>query len=461
MFTRDQAKKIAEKVLSYSTFPECSVSVSSSEQAFTRFANNGITTAALANRHQVSINVTREGRTGTTVVNDLDDGALKAAVKLAESLAGIAPPNPEHRGELGPQEYPETNDYDEPTARARAPEMIPHIKAIIDTSLKQKLVAAGLFERITTVTALANKKGLFGFHRSADAKLTTTIRMADGSSSGWAGLPATHIAEIDGAKLAEAAAQKCVRWRNPQRLDPGKYTVVFEPTATGDIIHLMFGFGGGGGGGGRGGGGGGFGGGGFSARTAEEGRSFLSKRGGGTRLGEKMFPDIITVRQDPFDARLPSSPWTAELLPARKVAWIDKGVVANLSVDRYWAEKTNRPPTSAGGGIIMEGGDATVDDLIKTVERGLLVTHFWYIRFVNTQTQQYTGLTRDGLFLIENGKITDPVMNFRFNDGPVRLMQNTVKLGKAVRMRGLEGATMVAPALVASEFNFTSISDAV
>ena len=446
MLTKEQSQKLAEKVLSFSTTPECSVTITSSEQAFTRFANNGITTSALVNRHAINVSATRDGRTGTTVVNDFEDAAIKAAVKHAEELSAIAPPNPEHRAPLGPQQYPDLPPADEVTAKARAAEMLPSIKSVIETAVKQKMTAAGLFERITTETALANKKGLFGHSRTADAKLTTTLRLADGSSSGWAGQPSTRVAEIDGAELARIASEKCLKWRNPKRLDPGKYTVVFEPTATGDIVNLMMG---------------GFNNAGFSARNAEEGRSFLSKKGGGTKQGEKLFPDFISLRTDPFDPRLASNPWTNELLPAKKFSWIEKGVIANLAIDRYWAEKTNREPTPSGGSLVMDGGDASVEDLIKEVERGLLVTHFWYIRFVNPQTQQYTGLTRDGLFLIENGKITDPVMNFRFNDGPLTLLQNAIKIGKASRMRGLEGATLVTPALIAKDFNFTSISDAV
>ena len=455
MLTRDEAKKLADQVLSYSRFPECTVSITSSEQAFTRFANNGITTAALVNRHSVSIASTRDGRSGRTVVNDLDDAALARAVQQSEELAAIAPPNPEHRPPLGPQEFRETNDYDEKTALARAPEMLPHIRAVVDTARANKLVAAGLFERTHTSSAVANKAGLFGFHRSADSKLTTTIRNPEGTSSGWAGLAATRINEISGAALAEAAAQKCLRWKNPKRIEPGKYTVVFEPTATGDIVHLMLQA--------------------FNARAAEEGRTFLSKRGGGTRIGEKMFPEYVTLRTDPFDGRLPSMPWTggeggffgrfgggeSDHAPVERVNWIKSGVVENLAYDRYWAEKTGHALVPMTNALFLDGGDASVEDLIKTVDRGLLVTHFWYIRFVNPQTLQHTGLTRDGLFLIEKGRVSDPVMNLRFNDSPVRLLQNTVKLGRASRMRGLEGASMVAPALVSTDFTFTSNSEAV
>ena len=232
--------------------------------------------------------------------------------------------------------------------------------------------------------------------------------------------------------------------------------MVLEPTAAADIVRLMAGA--------------------FNARNTEEGRTFLSRRGGGSLLGEKVFPEFVTLRSDPFDPRQPSSPWTAEQLPTRAITWVDQGKIANLSYDRYWAGKTGKQPTpSAGGGfgggnggggaaqasLILEGSDQTLDQLVASVERGLLVTHFWYIRFVNQQTLQHTGLTRDGLFLIENGKITTPVMNFRFLESPVRLLKNTQRLGQAVRVRGLEGGMMIAPSLVATDFPLPSISDAI
>jgi predicted Zn-dependent protease len=460
MLTREEAQKLSQKVLGYSTFPECHVTITASEQAYTRFANNGITTASFNLRHNLSIVVTREGRTGAMAVNDFDDASLKNAVKQAEELASITPANPERLPAVGPQEFPSTNDLDEKTAAARAPEMIPHVKTIIDAALKEKMVAAGLIERSLRVTCISNKAGLFGFHKSSDSQLTTTIRMADGSSSGWAGQPSMKLTALDSAGLAATAIDKCRRWKNPQRLEPGKYTVVLEPTATGDLVRLIMG--------------------GFSARATEEGRTFLSKRGGGTLLGEKVFPEFVTLRMDPFDPRQPSSPWTGDFLPTRAITWIDKGVVANLAYDRYWATKTGKQPTpgafggfggggrgggggggGAVGGLIMEGGNASLQDLIKGVERGLLVTHLWYIRGVNPQTLQQTGLTRDGLFLIENGKITTPVMNMRFLESPVRLLKNTKQIGAAVRVRGLEGGMMIAPAIVATDFPLPSISDAV
>jgi predicted Zn-dependent protease len=458
MLTQDEAQKLTQKLIGLSTYPECTVSISATEQAYTRFANNGITTASFSRRHAASISVTRDGQTGSYSVNELDDDSLRKAVKKAEELAGLAPPNPERLGPVGPQQYPSVSDFDDFTAKARSPEMIPHVKKIVDAAVRQKLMAAGLIERTYQVRAVGNKAGLFGYHHSADSQLTTTIRMADGSSSGWAGQPSTKLAEIDSARLATTAIDKCVRWKNAEKLEPGNYTVVLEPTAAGDLVRLMAGA--------------------FSARGTEEGRTFLSKRGGGSLLGEKVFPEFVNLRSDPFDGRQPSFPWTGDLLPTRAIRWVDKGTIANLAYDRYWAEKTGKEPTPGGGGggrggggfgggfgggdsLIMDGGDATLDQLIGSVDRGLLVTHFWYIRFVNQQTLQHTGLTRDGLFLIENGKITRPVMNFRFLESPVRLLKNTKMLGQAMRVRGLEGGMMIAPSLVATDFPLPSISDAI
>jgi len=457
MFTKDEAEKLARKVVRLSTFPECQVTVSATEQGYTRFANNGITTASLSMRQTVSISVTRDGQTGSNSTDDLDEASLEKAVKKAEELAAIAPPNPESMPPVGPQTYPAVNDFDRATAEARAPQMIPHVKTIIDQAMKRKLVAAGLIERMRRTTGVANKSGLFGYHEAADAQLTITVRMADGSSSGWAGQPSLKLSAIDSAKLAMVACDKCEKWKNPQKLAPGNYTVVLEPTAAGDLVRLITG--------------------GFNARNTEEGRTFLSKRGGGTLLGEKIFPDFITLKNDPFDGVQPASPWSGDLLPVKAVTWVDKGVVANLAYDRYWASKTGKEANSGGGGgrggggggfggggeggLTLMGGDASVDSLIAGVERGLLITHFWYIRGVNPQTLQQTGLTRDGVFLIENGKVTAPVMNFRFLESPVRLLKNTTKLGPALRVRGLEGGMMVSPALVATDFPLPSISDAI
>ncbi len=440
MMTREQAKQLCEKTLKFSSFPECTVSINEAEEAFVRFANNGVTTAGFTVQRSVRISSVREGRTGTTSTTDLTDDALKAAVKRSEELAAVAPPNPERVDPLGPQKYADFENWDDKTATARSPQMTPHVKSIIDAALAKKLVAAGFFTRTAGMEAFGNSKGNFGYQRLCDARLTTTVRNGDGTSSGWACQPSVKIGEINGADLGARAIDKCMRWSKPERLEPGKYTVVLEPTAVADIsVYLAFS---------------------FSARGAEEGRTFLSRKGGGTLLGEKLFPEHINLRSDPFDKRNPTSLWVQGGIPTKPIHWVEKGEVKNLLYDRYWAAKTGKEPTAFGGNLILDGGSGSVNDLIKATDRGLLVTRFWYVRMVNPQTVQVTGLTRDGLFLIEKGEVTRPVMNLRFNESPVRMLQNAKLLGRVERVEGAESA-MLAPPVQATDFTFSSISDAV
>jgi predicted Zn-dependent protease len=441
MLTREQAQKLAEKILSFSKLDDCGVSIDETERAHIRFANNGVTTTGLALMREITISSTRDGRTGTVEVSEIDDAALKAAVAQSEEIAAISPVNQEYVEPLGPQKYAEVPPPDEATANARGPVLVERVRAVMDRAAKDKLLAAGLMSRTSTVSVIANKAGNFGYGTSADAALSTTIRRPDGSSSGYASQPSSRIADIRGAEVGERAAQKCLRWTKPVRLEPGRYEVVLEPTAVSDLVERL----------------------GFQmqARAAEEGRSVFSKTGGGSLLGDKTFPEAVTLRSDPFDARYSGALWAAGGLPNRRVVWIDKGVVRDLWTDRYWAKKTNRQPTPNPAFLVLEGGSASLEDLIATTKRGLLVTRFWYIRPVNPRTGQLTGLTRDGLFLIEDGKVTQPAVNMRFNESPFRLLKNVKQLGRAVRCRGGEGFGMIAPAVRATDFNFTSISDAI
>ncbi len=442
MMTRDEAKKLADKVLSYSTFPECDVSISSSTDASIRFALNGITTSGYTIERSMSIVSGKDGRVGATVIDEFDDATIKEAVKRTETLAGITPPNPERETPLDPQKYPVVENFATSTANARNAQMIPQVRSIVEAAKAANFVAAGFFERSAASSAIANKAGNFGYGRVTDANLSTTVRTKEGTSSGWASHPAVRIEEIDGAAVGKAAVEKCAKWQNPKKLDPGKYTVVLEPTAVGDLVQLV----------------------GFSmqARAAEEGRSFLSKKGGGTLVGEKMFPEGVTLRSDPKNPLYSVLPWGGGGgMPTGPITWIENGVVKNLSYDRYYAKKAGKQPTPFPNHLVLDGGDKSLADLIASVDRGLLVTRFWYIRVVNQQTVQVTGLTRDGLFLIEQGKVTGPVVNFRFNESPVRLLQNIVARGKSVRVRGGEGQGMIAPPLVVKEFPFTSLSEAV
>ncbi|HET9327808.1 MAG TPA: TldD/PmbA family protein [Candidatus Eisenbacteria bacterium] len=455
--TEAECRRLTEKALSYAPSPEASVSMTFSETSNTRFANNEITTSGASESINVVVAVTRDGRTGRVTLNEISDAALERAMKRAGELAQVLPADPEYVGPLPAQKYLSIAAFDETTAKFQAADRLPGVRAVIDPAAEQKMNSSGFFLNGCSTQCLANKAGNFGYHRSTDASYSATVRTADGTGSGWADDSSTRVKEVDALALAKRALQKASASASPKALEPGDYTVVLEPAAVADLLgnNLTQA---------------------LSARTAEEGRSYFSKKGGGTLVSEKVFGDMVTLKSDPTDARRPGLPWITAGggggggggggfgggfagdfgIATRPITWIEKGVLKGLAYDRYWAHRAGREPTPAPTSMVLEGGQDTLEKLIASTDRGLLVTHFWYIRVVNPQTMQLTGLTRDGLWLIEDGKISRPVMNFRFNESPGVLLSNILGMTPAVR-----AGNAIVPAIKASNFTFSSLSDAV
>jgi predicted Zn-dependent protease len=452
--TEAECRRIAERALGYARSPDASVSLAYAHAGNTRFANNEITTSGATESVAAVVTATRDGRTGRVSLNETTPAALERAMRRAEELAGLLPPDPEYVGPLEKQDYLQIAAWDDATARLDAAARLPGIRAVVEPAAKESFNASGFFIHTGRVQCIANKAGNFGWHRSTDCSFSATARAADGTSSGWAEDSAWQAKDVDAPALAARALQKARDSRGATPLEPGDYTVVLEPAAVAQFLQAGLGFQA------------------LSARAAEEGRSYFAKKGGGTRVGEKVFHESVTLRTDPADPRRPTAPWGVgggggggggggfgagePGLASRPITWIRNGVLENLSYDRYWARQAGRAPTPAPTGLILEGGQETLESLIAGTDRGLLVTSFWYIRTVNPQTLQVTGLTRDGLWLIENGKVVRPVTNFRFNESPAVMLQNVVGMTPAVRT----GNSLV-PALKATSFTFTSHSDAV
>ena len=452
VLTREAAEALARRVLSYSKAEEVRVVVNSGSRGNTRFAVNQISTAG--DRADVSIGVRSVfgARTGSASTNRLDDASLKAVVETSERLARLSPEDPEHMPELEPQQYQPGIGWSDSTARLDPTTRAAAIGTITEPARAAGLVSTGYLEPRATAQAIANNKGLFAYDKDTDAVLTTTVRTQDGMGSGWAGAASHAWSAIDPAGLGTRAIGKARASIGPVAIEPGRYTVILEPTAVGNLVQLLTGS--------------------FNARAADEGRNFFAKAGGGTKLGEKVVDERVTIVSDPFDPDAPASPFTGEGLPTRRVVWIENGVVKNLNYDRYWAKRQGREPTGAAGGgfggggtIKMSGGNETVESLIAGCQRGVLVTRFWYIRGVDPRTVLFTGLTRDGTFLIENGKITRPVQNFRFNESPIFMLNNLEAMGRPVRVSASEsgnaGSAVVVPPIRVRDFNFTSLSEAV
>lgn len=434
--TREEARALADRVLSTARTRDCAVHLSLTADAYTRFAQNQVTTAGAARVLSISV-TSREGRRSATVrVAERTPDALERAVVRSAELAVLAPPDPEAVEPLGPQRYPAIAAFDAATAAADAARRLGVVREAIEVARSKDLHASGFLRTRATWEAIANRRGLFGYHARTEASFTTTSRTRDGTGSGWAGAGAPSLAALDARRLAERAAAKALASARPRTLEPGTYTVVLEPEALADLVEELAGW--------------------MSARAAEEGRSALSAGHGRSRVGEKIVSDRVTLRSDPFDPRIPATPWTSEWLPARRTSWIERGVLRALPLDRYWAERTGRAPLPRSGGLVLEGGSGTVDELVAGTRRGLLVTRFWYIRTVNPYNLELTGLTRDGVWLVEDGRIAGPVNNFRFNDSPLNLLANVEALAAAEST-----GRVVVPAVRASGFRLTSRSDAV
>ncbi|MGZ8376801.1 MAG: TldD/PmbA family protein [Gemmatirosa sp.] len=444
--SRSDCEAIAKKVLSYSTADEARVVINSGVSGNTRFAVNQVSTAGDTYDAVVSMRAVFGKRSATATTNKLDDASLRAVVQRAEALARLAPEDPEAMPELGPQQYQGSDTgWSEATATLDPAGRASAVRAVSEASRAANLTSTGYLETNAGAFAIANSKGLFAYRRQTGSSMTTTVRTPDGTGSGWAGASHHDWTKIDPAALGARAIEKAKRSANPVAIEPGRYTVVLEPTAVGNLVQLIAGS--------------------LSARNADEGRSFFSKPGGGTKIGLKVVDERVTLSSDPFDPETPGAPFGGDGLPSRKNVWIENGVVKNLAYDRYWAQKQGVEPNGGGGGLRMSGGTATLEEMIASTQRGLLVTRLWYIRGVDPRTILFTGLTRDGTFLIENGKITRAVKNLRWNESPIFMLNNLEAMGRPVRVSASEdgspGQAIVVPPVKARDFNFTSLSDAV
>ncbi|HMJ89067.1 MAG TPA: metallopeptidase TldD-related protein, partial [Candidatus Acidoferrum sp.] len=301
-------------------------------------------------------------------------------------------------------------------------------------------VGAGLFQSGGFVTATATRNGNFDFERSSRASLSMTARTPDSTSSGYA--LHTHFdpdkLDIDG--VSRRAVDKAVHSRDAKVIEPGVYPVILEPQAVGDILAYFSGA--------------------FTARNADEGRSPMSAAGGKTLLGETVFDSKVNFYSDPWHPELPGSQSAQDGIPAEKIYLIRQGKLENLVYSRFWAQKMSKQATPGPVNYILESAAKThsVEDMIAKSERALLLTRLWYIRMVNPRTQSLTGLTRDGVWLVENGKIKHPVRNFRFNQSVMQMLApgNVEMLSKPTRI-----SSSLVPALKLKAFTFSSASDAV
>lgn len=451
LLSSEQAKALGDRILGMAKADKTRITIDSGWTGNTRFAGGEITTSGESNDATISVVSTIGKRRASATTNVLEDASLRRTVDLAERLARLSPEDPEIMPDLTGQTYSPVRGFIDATANLGGEARATAAKRVIQRAAETGKAAgdvfvAGYLEANAGARAIMNSSGLFAYHRSTDANLSATVRTPDGTGSGWASAGARNWGAIDPAALGARAAQKAVASRNPTAIEPGMYTVVLEPQAVADLVPQL--------------------GGAFNARSADEGRSPFSKQGGGTKVGEKIADERVTIYSDPTDAELLAAPFDGEGLPIKRRVWIENGVLKNLTYSRFWAQKQGKEPTGGGGGfggggfpggLKMNGGTKSLDELIAGTQRGILVTHFFYIRSLDQRTVMLTGLTRDGTFLIENGKVTKSLKNFRWNESPLFMLNKIDEIGRAEPT----AAGQVMPAIRAKDFNFTSLSEAV
>jgi predicted Zn-dependent protease len=442
ILSKEEARSLMKKVLGYSKADECEVNLNGGDTGNIRYARNAVSTSGVVSQSTMVVASAYGKKLGIATINEFDDVSLEKVVRRSEELAQLAPENPEYVPFLGPQTYAEPITYVPDTAAITPKWRTDAVEQSLKVAKENKVVAAGFLQDSTQYAAMMNSKGLFAYNTSTDVAFSITTRTEDEKGSGYATKGYNDVTRLDTRSATETAARKAALSANAKAIEPGKYTVILEPTAAAVLLERI-GFG-------------------LDARQAEEGRSFMSLPGGKTKLGEKMVDERVNIYSNPLHPDLPTSTWNGDGRPQEKISWIEKGVVKNLTYSRYWAEKKGVKAIPGPDAAIMDGGTKTLEEMIQGTKKGILVTRLYYIRDVDPQTLLLTGLTRDGTFYIENGKIQYAVKNFRFNESPVIMLNNLEELGRPERTVSDESnANYLIPPMKIRDFTFTSLSDAV
>jgi predicted Zn-dependent protease len=431
MRTHNEIKQILDSVMSKLSGVEAQASYRSDYSLATRFGENSITQNMGGEIENLRLKVYKGKRSGSYETNRFDDESLNRLVKIASAMAEDSPEDPEYLPLPGPQEYLDIPCGWSDDVVNLAPDVIAgDIAKVVSAAKVKGFKASGLFEARAAVNAIANTNGLFAFDNSTDITYSTTVHGPAGS--GKAEISRNSYADMDVEKLLNTAVENSVMAQNPVDIEPGDYTVIFEPAAMLEFFAFMVWN--------------------MDARDADEGTTVFAGK-----VGEKMFSDKVTVTLKTDCKELPAPKFGDSGIAVKPRTWIEKGILKKLEHSRFWAEKKGEQPDPALYPFFMEGEDNSVEDLVKKCKRGLLVKNLWYIRYVDRRELLLTGMTRDGLFLIEDGKIVSPVKNLRWNESPIVFLNNIVAMSRPERV--LQYAML--PGVMSEGFTFSSKTESV
>jgi predicted Zn-dependent protease len=442
---RDNAQAIFEQVVDAARalgVTQIEAIIADSDEALTRFANNAIHQNVAERTTHLSVRPVIDGRTARASTNRLNRDAIREVVAEAIAIARLTEPDTDLPPLAAPAEYQRVDRWFETTARATPEERAHAVAEAIRAVEAAGQTAAGIYSTGESVFSLLNSRGVSARHRETMARFSITAMAAD--SSGWAKASACDRAALDPLELALTAARKAAESSAPRELPPGRYTVILEPAAVLDLVGQMFPD--------------------FSATAIRDGRSFLKDR-----IGQRIFGENITIHDDAGHPLQSGAPFDGEGVPRKRLTLVERGVVREIAYSRQAAALAGTAPTGHGfplpnefgeapTNIVIAGGETSLEQMAASTARGILVTRLWYIREVDPYEKIFTGMTRDGTFLIEGGRVTAGVRNFRFNQGLIEMLSNVEALSTPVRASGEETYDMVAPAMKVRDFNFTEVT---
>lgn len=437
---KSQAKRLVDLVLAQASFGDVRVRITSSRRGHLRFGDGRPTTAGDVDGVTVAVTASRDGKTATVTGGRTDEAAVALLVQRAEGLAALSPVDPEHMPPLGPQALLAVKATDKKVAALGAATRAELVGRALRRAEADKVRVAGFLEHEHVTEVAGTRAGLFVHHTRTEVSLSATCRTEDGTGSARSGYVSHALGGLLPEALVSEAAGRASKAQLPIRREPGRYPVILAPQAVADLLELFVDA--------------------LDARRADEGRSAFSRAGGGTRVGERMFPASVRLWSDPADKANPAEPFDREGRPHPRVTWVDGGELRALHTSRYWAAHQGAEDLPAPSSLHMAGGTDDLDALVAGLDRGILISRFWYTRMLDPQRLLVTGLTRDGTFFVEKGKVVEPVRNFRWNDSPLAVLAKVVALGKPQRAGLSRGRVMVVPPLV-SELELASVSDAV
>ena len=408
----------------------------------TRFANNGIHQNVAEQGLTLSIRTVVDGRTARATTNRIAEDSIRATIAASLSLAHSQPKDRRVLPMPGKQRYRPVKRFVKHSAALTAEDRARAVRGACDLAVKNGQVAAGIFASGQSQAAMGNSRGLFSAYRETHAEFSIT--MQEDSAASWAKANSADVRAFEPQKLAARASEKAHLAVNARELPPGRYTVILEPAAVLDLVGFLFYD--------------------FAATALEDKRSCLNDR-----MGKQLFGDNISISDDVYHPLQQGAPFDGEGLPRQRVLLVDRGIPKNLVYSRATAKAARKTPTGHGFALpnefgeapmnlVFAGGDSSLEKMIASTDRGLLVTRLWYIREVDPYEKVMTGMTRDGLFLVENGRVTNAARNFRFNQSLIEMLKNVELLGPAVRATGEEAFEMVVPAMKVRDFHFSEVT---